>query len=290
LNIGRAEMLIGMFRSPHQLANTNEAYQYNSLATYCPFVGLDYASEKDPSAIGFSNKRPTYDVGGKYTFKSSLDNNSKGQFGYQLHVGNGQIPLQIIETTTEMLNEYEKSTYHLGRKHRKNSQNISLVTPTNNLNTLRHLNFDPFLNDGFFTPFVPVYALDDQTITGNPYFQCAEWATLAANNIQIRGRRCPTINENTGVLNKFTPPEGNFYLAWTFAPWSEEQSADMVRAGRSLHSALLRLEMKGCHMMNTTITTNASLNPINQNVLCDFIAKMYYRFAYVAGGGMTGFF
>jgi len=159
-------------------------------------------------------------------------------------------------------------------------------------------NFDPFLDLGFFTTFVPVAALDDQTITQNPYFSIAEVDDLGAAKSRIRGiRQSPRstgviangTNQFVGVLNTFVPPIGTFFLGWDFESWTNHD--DLMRTGKFLGQEQLSIRMTGCQLMAATNPAGpGSAQSVAQNVGCTAIVPHVVKLSFVPGGHMLSYY
>lgn len=295
IQIGQATALYLVFRPAAQLLSQD--YYSNSFC--CPFTGLSYSQSASPSAsiaLGKAGKVP--DVGGNYTLATSLDTQNMGKFSYQLFSGTKQYPLQPIQTVSEMLVEREKSVHSLHNWSWCSTENMNLTCWDSQENAANGLNFDPFLDLGFFTTFVPVAALDDQTITQNPYFSIAETTEVGAVKPRIRGIRqsaysTAVVSPNTttfvGVLNHYIPPIGTFYLGWDFESWTNHD--DLMRTGKFLGQEQLSIRMTGCQLMAATnpIGPN-SLQSVSQNVGCTAIVPHVVKLSFVPGGHMLSYY
>jgi len=285
IQIGQAEALFLLFR-PTNIVNSMDYYS-NSFC--CPFVGLSYNTVGDN------------DVGGSYTLQSSLDTSGSGAFSYQLFSGTKQYPLQPIQTVSELLTEREKSQHNLHNWDMCSTENMSLVSwgsRFGNVSSATGVDFDPFMDFGYFTTFVPVLALDDQTITQNPYFQVAEIAdniaSYDANNkgTRIRGKRCPTsisaANSWQGVLNEFVSPIGSFYLGWDFESWTNHQ--DVMRTGKFLGQEQLSVRMTGTYLCNAQNVLAAGQVAQTQTIMCTAIVPHCVKLSFVPGGHMLSYY
>jgi hypothetical protein len=292
IQIGQATALYLLFR-PSLILQSQEYYS-NSFV--CPFVGLGF--DNNSADVLVAGSKP--DVGGKYTLLSSLDTSSMGQFSYQLFAGAKQYPLQPIQTVPELLAEREKSTHSLNNWAWCSTENMQLTKwgQSYGPSQTTGLTFDPFLDLGYFTTFVPVAALDDQTITSNPYFVIASgsdtsYGTISAN--RIRGRRAPasvaTSTTFQGVLNKFVPPIGSFYLGWDFESWTNHD--DLMRTGKFLGQEQLSVRMTGCKLMGSGLTSLSSVADgaaVNQPIGCTAIVPHVVKLSFVPGGHMLSYY
>jgi len=235
------------------------------------------------------------DVGGVYTINSSLDTQNNGLFSYQLFSGTRQYPLQPIQTVSELLVEREKSTHSLHNWSWSGIENMALQSWGKSFNSgsTTGLSFDPFLDLGYFTTFVPTLALDDQTITQNPYFSIAETDETGANRVRIRGiRQSPAITNTqsqfVGVMNRFVPPIGTFFLGWDFESWTNHE--DLMRTGKFLGQEQLSVRMTGCYLMSATNPTTAYASPLAQPVICTAIVPHIVKLSFVPGGHMLSYY
>jgi hypothetical protein len=299
IQIGQAEALYLIFR-PSVILNSPDYYS-NSFS--CPFVGLSYDQVQVPNeAAGIK-----YDVGGKYILNSSLDSAATGAFSYQLFSGTKQYPLQPIQTVTELLTEREKSQHNLHNWNMCSTENMGLMNWGSKFGaatTANGLDFDPFMDFGYFTTFVSIFALDDQTITQNPYLQVAEYidgergygiAGSTAAGTRIRGRRCPAsfvANQGTmaweGVLNEFCAPVGSFYLGWDFESWTNHQ--DVMRTGKFLGQEQLTVRMTGTHLCTASNILAVGQVAQTQNIQCTAIVPHVVKMSFVPGGHMLTYY
>ena len=304
IQIGQAEALYLLFRPTSIL--TSPDYYSNSFA--CPFVGLSYNTKQVANEAAGTN----YDVGGTYTLTSSLDTAASGAFSYQLFSGVKQYPLQPIQTVTELLTEREKSQHNLHNWNMCSTENMGLMAWGNKFgasNTQNGLDFDPFMDFGYFTTFVSIFALDDQTITQNPYLQVAEYIDgvrgfnlPAAPNplaggagVRIRGRRCPPSIISApgtltweGVLNEFTSPIGSFYLGWDFESWTNHQ--DVMRTGKFLGQEQLSVRLTGTHLCTASNILAVGQVAQQQNIMVTAIVPHVVKMSFVPGGHMLTYY
>lgn len=299
IQIGQAEALYLLFR-PAVILNSPDYYS-NSFS--CPFVGLSYSPLQVPNEADGT----TYDVGGTYRLESSLDSAAMGAFSYQLFSGTKQYPLQPIQTVTELLTEREKSQHNLHNWNMCSTENMSILNWDKKYGaatTGNGVDFDPFMDFGYFTTFVSVYALDDQTITQNPYLQVAEYVDgdrgygIAGSTIagtRIRGRRAPASFVSAqgsatwqGVLNEFLSPIGSFYLGWDFESWTNHQ--DVMRTGKFLGQEQLTVRMTGTHLCTASNIQALGQVPQMSNVLCTAIVPHVVKMSFVPGGHMLTYY
>jgi len=291
IQIGQAEALYLVFRP--SVITTSPDYYSNSFC--CPFTGLSFIE-----GVASANALPS-DVGGTYTLQSSMDTSSSGQFSYQLFSGTKQYPLQPIQTVSEMITEREKSCHSLHNWDWCSTENMQLTkwakkfgAPSDSTG----LDFNPFQDFGYFTTFVSIFALDDQTITQNPYLSIAEGTdeVTGGGKTRVRGvRQIPGVSTSsqgstsfTGVLNKFMPPIGSFYLGWDFESWTNHQ--DVMRTGKFLGQEQLSIRMTGTYLCTATNIAAVSQVPQAQTVMCTAIVPHVVKMSFVPGGHMLTYY
>jgi hypothetical protein len=293
IQIGQATALYLVFRPGSQILS----YDYYSNSFSCPFTGLSFDGSKNglDNGVYYGRGAEKASVGGLYTIQSSLDTQNMGLFSYQLFSGTRQYPLQPIQTVSELLVEREKSTHSLHNWSWCGTESMNLLQWGKSFNsgTTTGLSFDPFLDLGYFTTFVPTFALDDQTITQNPYFSIAETDETGAVKPRIRGiRQSPGIssvaNSFAGVLNLFTPPIGTFFLGWDFESWTNHE--DLMRTGKFLGQEQLSVRMTGCYLMSALNPNAAGAAPLIQPVQCTAIVPHIVKLSFVPGGHMLSYY
>jgi hypothetical protein len=299
IQIGQAEALYLLFRPPVITQSTD--YYSNSFS--CPFVGLSF--ENSSQEVKDRNEGVIPDVGGKYTLNSSLDASGSGAFSYQLFSGTKQYPLQPIQSVSELITEREKSVHALHNWDWTASDLMSLVkwdSRYGNRSSKTGLDYDPFIDGGYFTTFVPVLALDDQSITQNPYFQLAELLETGGSNAlaaRIRGRRCPaaltTENDGSsggvsfyGVLNEFTTPIANFFLGWDFESWTNHQ--DVMRTGKFLGQEQISIRMTGTYLCTAQNVLAPGQQAQGQNIMCTAIVPHVVKLSFIPGGHLLSYY
>ena len=296
IQIGQATALYLIFRPGSQM----DSYDHYSNSFVCPFTGVSFAPGP---GIGLAGAKTPADVGGTYLIQSSLDTQNNGLFSYQLFSGTKQYPLQPIQTVSEMLVEREKSTHSLHNWSWCGTENMNLMQWGNSFNqsTSTGLSFDPFLDLGFFTAYVPTLALDDQTITQNPYFAIAEineaGTSLTGDGVtpivRLRGvRQSPGLNSNassfTGVLNTFVPPVGTFFLGWDFESWTNHD--DLMRTGKFLGQEQLTVRMTGTYLMTALTPRAVAGQSLVQSIRCTAIVPHIVKLSFVPGGHMLTYY
>jgi hypothetical protein len=213
-----------VFQSNAQLSGT-EAFAYNSFATYNPWTRLDFS----PGDM---------DVGGTYTLKNPLTTQNSLGFNLFLKIGNELIPRQAINDIPGFLMETQKGFQTLSDYSIQLDLQASLV-PAWIINSQEsYMQYD-VLKEGFFSCFIEAKALDDQTLTGNPYLQLQGYnlplsdATAISYIVPIAARRQgpeqkftnTPVESEKGVLNIFKPLDGNFRMCFNLATFETQSSA-----------------------------------------------------------------
>ena len=256
-----------LFRSTAQLNTDSNSQSYNSLAFYNPFASVEY----DPALPADVNARTggVYDVGGKYTIKHALTTKKGENINMQLKIGNEFIPRTPIKDLPTLLMENEKGVQTIADYTSKLPYYCpSICTTSTNSSAESFFDYN-CLDDGFLSAFVPANALDDQTITGNPFFASVD---LDLQNTRINpgvtgaeflektaGLRCPTDTKTDnifngtyqGVFNRFTPLEGTFHICFNLDTFVLEGGS--ARCGTTIVNNQLFWKCESCYFMSHKI-------------------------------------
>lgn len=232
-----------LFQSNAQLSGT-EAFAYNSFASYCPWTKLDFST--------------TVDVGGTYTLTNPLLSTNNLGLNLYLKIGNEMIPRQPINDIPSFLVELQKGFQTLADYNVKLPLNISLVPTTLSNNDTSCMQYN-VLEDGFLSCFVEAKALDDQTLTGNPYLGVMGYNAASSAIQPIAARRQGTkrggsnadiTSSATGVLNLFKPLDGNFRMCFNLSTFETQTSA---RCGTPIVNNQLFLQGDQMNFMTHTV-------------------------------------
>ena len=141
---------------------------------------------------------------------------------------------------------------------------------SNSLNSNGNCEYLSLQNNDFLTPFIPIEALDDQTITDNILYR--DYG-LGANN---RGEF---------VLNEFIPPISKFMLGFDLETFPNQ--SDMARSGRYLGNGPVTLIMT-----ETVAPANKSVNTLSQADTYNAIAVVLFdiRFSIMSGGQVLSYY
>jgi hypothetical protein len=94
------------------------------------------------------------------------------------------------------------------------------------------------LQDGFWSCFIPIEALDDQTITDNPYFTPLEMSL----GIKIRGNRA-----KVPALPFYKPFDGSFHLSFNLEAYMGQN--DRMRTGIPIVNNNMFLMFEQAHLL-----------------------------------------
>lgn len=257
-----------LFRSGAQTSGDLDSQAYNSLAFYNPFASVTY-----DAALGTTGAK--YDVGGKYTIANSLSSQKGSNFNLQLKIGNEFIPRTPITNLATLLMENEKGVQTIADYTSKLPYHCPMINTTNGNSNVDSFMDYAVLEDGFLAAFIPLDALDDQTITGNPFFAVIDhdsknvrYQTATSVLKKTAGTRCqvPSTVENvasgenkvgssyTGTLNKFVPLDGTFHMCFNLDTFVLEGGS--ARCGTTIVNNQLFLQCQGMHFMTHKIKNN----------------------------------
>jgi hypothetical protein len=248
-----------LFQSNAQLSGS-EAFAYNSFASYNPWCKLDFDASADANVGGTGLATSEADVGGKYTLTNPLYTKNSLGLNLFLKIGNELIPRQAINDIPSFMVETQKGMQTLSDYAIQLDMQTHLVPTWKTNDNTSYLQYD-VLRDGFLACFVEAKALDDQTLTGNPYLNIIGVNKFSANggtqyvNTPIAARRRGPIFSTTntskeeyhGVLNAFKPFEGNFRMCFNLATFETQTSA---RCGTPIVNNQLFLQGDNFHFMS----------------------------------------
>ena len=198
-----------LFR-PQSVYTTDLAYGYDSFSFYNPF---SYFSFTKPS--GVSSEASYNYLGGDPVYMSALTFQERLGLNLQLQLSSELVPRFPIQTISDLLlntrwgdQVFDDSDYlDLAPRLQPSYQ----VVKGQSINTLQ---------DGFWASYVPISALDDQSITCNPFFTAAEISLRS----RLRGKRA-----GGGALPFYKPFKGTFHLSFNLEAYMGQ--SDRIRTG-----------------------------------------------------------
>jgi hypothetical protein len=292
--IASANALYGIFRTNEQVAYSMKQYLVNSLSGICP-IGSSVLTSDSVSYVG-TNFAPN---GGNATQGSGLGTvyvpSTSGQFSFQLKIGNDLVPLQPINSATEILVELEKCTHGLQTRYNNMAFGNPLIqNPNQSTAVPGALVYDIFTDGGFFTTYVDPYFLNDQTIVNN-----AAWAFMGsppAVPVTIEGTVVTPSTSLGGwqavpvgnyMCNRFEHPDGSFMIGIDLDTWSG--MSNVALSGRYIGNNNCSLQCEGLSLIANLQASGGvnggSTNSVNFTAmfLCDA------RWSFQAGGNSQVF-
>lgn len=253
--------------------NTSMTDNFNYLSTTrtCPFTSFEWTPNGD------------YTVGSD-TAPSFYSMPTTNAFSIQLRIGNELYPQQPITNLNQLVNELQRSVHGMGDMSMSLQTFASVRNGTsilgkwqnggaaNNDTETRFLNFK---SGDFVTPYIPVAALDDQSITNNPCFmdfwnKDKDWVDFSD-----RGRF---------VYPDFLPPVSKFLLGFDLDTFPGTN--DTARSGKYLGNAPLTLNLTNTYAAQNKPITNGP----NANLVAIAMVLHDIRFSIMAGGQMLAYY
>lgn len=265
IKVASANSLWVIFQNQNMIENTH----YLSSSRTCPFSSYQFTTDS-ARAVGSQNKPTVQNV------------IAQNPFSIQLRIGNELMPQQPITSLQQVMTELMRSIHGLGdmntnlqfmnslRSNRftDNSATTGFITASTEYNCLK--------SGDFTVPYVPVVALDDQTITNNPLFQ--DYLTLGDttyDKFNDRGAYC---------FNEFLPPLSKFLLGFDLDTFPNTN--DTARSGRYLGNAPLTLQMTNVYAASTP-----SIKGTSQDTLIATAVVLHdIRFSIMAGGQVLAYY
>lgn len=254
IKVASANSLWLLFQNQNMLENTH----YLSTTRICPFSAYQFKPDgKD--AVGSTFPPVVKSV------------KTQTPFSIQLRIGNELMPQQPITSLPQVMTELMRSIHGL------NDMNTNLQF----LNSIRKEGSDTVycsLKSGDFTvPYVPVMALDDQTITNNPIFQ--DYLNLSGDTTYDK-----FTDRGTYCFNEFLPPVSKFLLGFDLDTFPGTN--DTARSGRYLGNAPLTLQMTNVVAANTPSVVGAA----QDTIIATAVVLHDIRFSIMAGGQVLAYY
>lgn len=214
----------------------DQAYGYSSLGSFMnPWTSFDFVF--DPTLTPSATRSDDYNaLGGRPVYQNALDWSNHIPINVQLKILNESYPRNPITSLHQLLQHTRWGDQVFS------STDYLMLDPksqpsykTNNSLTINTL------QDGYFACHVPIYALDDQTITCNPYFNPLEMSLRR----KIRGSRAPI-----DALQATKPFEGTFHLSFNLE--SLPALSSKMRTGIPIMNNNVYLCMDEAYGLNAT--------------------------------------
>lgn len=210
----------------------DRAYGYNSFSFYNPFTSFrfEFSNTLTPGA---TSERDYNYLGGRPIYYNECIIQQRTAFDIQLQLSSELLPRQPIDSIRRLIQhirwgdqvfsdrDYMQLDPHLHPSY--GSQKGMAI------NTLQ---------DGFWACYVPISALDDQTITCNPFFTATE-ITLKK---RLRGVRAPI-----SALPIYKPFDGTFHLSFNLEAFMGQN--ERIRTGVPIVNNNMFLKMDKAHLL-----------------------------------------
>lgn len=216
-----------LFR-PTDVYQGDTAYGYDSFSYYNPFTSFDYKQKDTQVALTYNA------LGGEPVYNNAFVISERVPIDIQLQLAAELLPRFPISTVSDLLlntrwgdNVYDDRDYmELFPKIQPSYQ----VTKGQTINTLQ---------DGFWSCYVPIYALDDQSITCNPFFTMAEISLKK----KLRGMR-----HNQGPLPIYKPYKGTFHISFNLEAYMGQ--SDRLRTGIPIVNNNMFLKFESAYLLD----------------------------------------
>ena len=273
VKVASANSMWVIFQNQNMIDNTH----YCSLTRTCPLSVFQWTKSSTNCMVG-SDTIPVV--------KSVLAQNA---FQIQLRIGNELLPIQPMTCVNHIVTELLRSVHGLGDMNTELPLTafIRNKTFTDNKSTSATENIYNTLKSGdFCVPFVPIEALDDQTITNNPVFmdyhnaQQTSYSSFLPNELGSDAFN----DRDRYILNEFIPPISKFLLGFDLDTFPGTNN--VARSGRYLGNAPLTLQMTNVHAAATSSIRNETQDSYSATavVLHDI------RFSIMAGGQILSYY
>lgn len=232
-----ANSLTFLFR-PIDSYQGDQAFGHNSFSFYNPFTVFyyDYDSTLTPAGTEDSGRPDDYNyLGGKPIYYNECVVSTRVPFDIQLQLASELYPRTPIDTINRLLMHTRWGDQVFS------SQDYMELAPSlqPSYMTQKGMVINT-LQDGFWASYVPISALDDQSITCNPF-----WAPLElSTRTRIRGKRAPK-----NALPIYKPFDGTFHLSFNLEAFMGQ--GYRMRTGVPIVNNNMFLKMEKAHLLRT---------------------------------------
>jgi len=232
-----ANSLTFIFR-PTETYQGDQAYGHNSFSFYNPFTvfSFEYDSNLTPVQPGDSGRSSDYNsLGGKPVYYNECITSTRVPFDIQLQLASELYPRTPIDTIHRLLMHTRWGDQVFS------SQDYMELAPSlaPSYFTQKGMVINT-LQDGFWAAFTPISALDDQTITCNPYYTPLEMSIRK----RIRGRRAPK-----NALPIYKPFDGTFHLSFNLEAFMGQSGR--MRTGVPIVNNNMFLKLEKAHLIRS---------------------------------------
>jgi hypothetical protein len=271
VKVASANSMWVLFQNQKMLDNTH----YCSLTRTCPFSAFQWTPSSTGCAVG-SNVIPNV--------KSVTSQNA---FQIQLRIGNELLPIQPMTCVQHVVTELMRSVHGLGDMNTELPLSAFVRNKTFNDNKSEKPNeniYNSLKSGDFLVPYIPIEALDDQTITNNPIFmdyhnaQNTGFQSFYGSDKQFNDR-------DRYVLPEFLPPISKFLLGFDLDTFPGTNN--VARSGRYLGNAPLTLQMTNVHAAALPSISNVTQA---DSISATVIVLHDIRFSIMAGGQILAYY
>lgn len=232
-----ANSLTFLFR-PIDIYQGDQAFGHNSFSFYNPFTVFyyDYDASLTPKGTDDSGRPDDYNyLGGKPIYYNECIVSSRVPFDIQLQLSSELYPRTPIDTIHRLLMHTR-----WGDQVFSNQDYMELAPALQpSYQTQKGMVINT-LQDGFWACYTPISALDDQTITCNPYYTPLEISLRK----RIRGRRAPK-----NALPIYKPYDGTFHLSFNLEAFMGQSGR--MRTGVPVVNNNMFLKFEKAHLIRT---------------------------------------
>lgn len=217
---------------PIDVFQGDKAYGYNSFSFFNPFTSFQFAFNSNLTP-GATSELAYNSLGGQPIYYNECIIQQRTGFDIQLQLSSELLPRTPIDTIRRLLQhirwgdqvfsdrDYLQLDPHLHPSY--GSQKGMAI------NTLQ---------DGFWACYTPISALDDQTITDNPFFNPTELSIRK----KLRGQRA-----SLNALPFYKPFDGTFHLSFNLEAFMGQ--GDRIRTGVPIVNNNMFLKFDKAHMV-----------------------------------------
>lgn len=232
-----ANSLTFVFR-PTDTYQGDQAYGHNSFSFYNPFTvfSFEYDSQLTPQGTGDSGRDTDYNaLGGKPVYYNECITSTRVPFDIQLQLASELYPRTPIDTIHRLLMHTRWGDQVFS------SQDYMELAPSlaPSYFTQKGMVINT-LQDGFWAAYTPISALDDQTITCNPYYVPLELSIRK----RLRGKRAPK-----NALPIYKPFDGTFHLSFNLEAFMGQSGR--MRTGVPIVNNNMFLKLEKAHLLRS---------------------------------------
>jgi hypothetical protein len=232
-----ANSLTFLFR-PIDTYQGDQAFGHNSFSFYNPFTVFyyEYDAQLTPPGATDTQRPDDYNyLGGKPVYYNECIVSTRVPFDIQLQLSSELYPRTPIDTIHRLLMHTR-----WGDQVFSNQDYMELAPCLQPSYLTQKGMVINTLQDGFWACYTPISALDDQTITCNPYFTPLELSLRK----RIRGKRAPK-----NALPIYKPFDGTFHLSFNLEAFMGQSGR--MRTGVPVVNNNMFLKMEKAHLIRT---------------------------------------